>query len=29
MTVIGRYNVRGGITTTVVARHEGRRRSRG
>ena len=29
MTVIGRFNVRGGITTTVVARHEGRRRKRG
>jgi 7-cyano-7-deazaguanine reductase len=25
MTVIGRFNVRGGITTTVVARHPGRR----
>ena len=23
MTVIGRFNVRGGITTTVVARHRG------
>ena len=30
MTIIGRFNVRGGITTTVVARHEARsaRRSR-
>jgi len=27
MTVIGRFNVRGGIGTTVVARHEGPRRS--
>jgi 7-cyano-7-deazaguanine reductase len=30
MTVIGRFNVRGGITTTVVARHEApARRARG
>jgi len=28
MTVIGRFKVRGGITTTVVARHEGGRRRR-
>ena len=26
MTVIGKFNVRGGIWTTVVARHEGRTR---
>ena len=25
LTVIGRYNVRGGITSQVVCRHEGRR----
>jgi 7-cyano-7-deazaguanine reductase len=25
LMVVGRFNVRGGITTTVVARHEGRR----
>jgi 7-cyano-7-deazaguanine reductase len=28
MTVVGRFNVRGGITTTVVARHPGRRAGR-
>ena len=28
MTVIGRFNVRGGITTTVVARHEAPKRRR-
>ncbi len=28
MTVIGKFNVRGGITTTVVARHEAKRRGR-
>ena len=29
MTVIGKFNVRGGIATTVVARHEGPGRRRG
>jgi len=28
MSVIGKFNVRGGITTTVVARHPGRARGR-
>ena len=28
LTVVGRYNVRGGITTQVVCRHESKRRTR-
>ncbi|MEO5616950.1 MAG: preQ(1) synthase [Candidatus Eisenbacteria bacterium] len=28
LTVVGRFNVRGGITSTVVARHEGAKRRR-